>query len=255
MSREDFIEIQFSVQLLRVLGSDYQITKILMTKFYNPLPDRDKLHIGDPLKRVSVKAIFTNQTKPEMKESARIFAIIMGIIFGFAAIANTVKHREDMVQIVPCDMGVFKLVYLKESGQNIQVGVLNENGDVLKNDEMGPGEGFIIEYNLNESGSGKYTFRIQDSTGQIDHSVFYDKEHKLVICQMGTDGKFKLVVDNPNDININIFDEDQQLLERDEFSSSRQVTKVYDLSSKIDRGSEVSFMIKENQEFLKIATF
>jgi hypothetical protein len=226
-----------------------------VTNFYNHLPDGDKLMNPDPLYKVNVKSRFTNQTKPEMKETARILTVVMVIIFGFAAIANTSKRKVERVQIVPCESGIFKMVYLKESGQNVQVGILDENEEIIRHDEISATEGFIKVYDLSELGSGQYIFRLQDSTEQIDQSVFYDKENGVAICQMGNTGKYKLVLNNPDHINVSLFDKDSQLVETDNFNSKKEITKVYDLSSKVDEGSEISFMIKGNNDFLKIATF
>ena len=135
------------------------------------------------------------------------------------------------------------------------VGVLNDEGNVLMNDEISEGEGFIKEYDLKESGTGQYTFRIQDATGQFDQEVYYDKEDNLSITQMGSTGKYKVVIDNPRNVNISIFDEDQNLLESEKFNSNHRIVKVFNLSDKVDEVQEISFMIKQNNEFLKIATF
>ena len=227
-----------------------------VTNFYNHLPDGDKLKNRDALKLVSVKKIFTNQTKSEMKESAKILTLIMVVIFGFAAIANTVKNQNNTtMQIIPCTMGVFKLVYLKDSKKGVQVGVMDEKGEVIKYDEITGDKGFIQEYDLKANGSGTYVFRVQDSTGNTDQSVFYDKEHKLAICEMGIEGKFKVILDSPENINITVFDEDHNLLDSKSFNTSKQIVKVFDLSNKMDGTDEISFMIKENNDFLKIATF
>jgi hypothetical protein len=190
-----------------------------------------------------------------MKESAQIFAIIMTIVFGFAAIANTENDLDERVQIVPCEFGIFKLVYLKKSSEEVQVSILNEDGETIKQDDIYASRGFVNIYDLHDFGTGHYTFRIQDSTGQVNHTIYYDEEMELAICQIGETGKYRLVAEElSNDISVDVFNSDSQLMISKQFNKG-SVSEVFDLSKLMDQGDEVTFMIKEQKRLLKIATF
>ena len=191
-----------------------------------------------------------------MKESAKILTVIMVIIFGFAAIANKVKHLDERVQIVPGDMGVFKLVYTEKSTEDVKVSILNDEGNAIIKEEVDAQHGFINVYDLRERGSGKYIFRIEDSTHQFEQTVYYDQKNKIVLIKMGNTRKYKLVVeDNDVNLNIDIFNKDNELLLSDEIHKSGSINKTYDISKILESGEEITFKIKANLRFLIIATF
>jgi hypothetical protein len=105
-----------------------------------------------------------------MKESAKIFTMIMMIIFGFAFIANDTKdNHEDQVQVIPCEKGLVKLVYLKSSNEDVKVSILNKNGESLHEEMVNAERGFVNVYDLHRYGSGDYVFRINESNGYADH--------------------------------------------------------------------------------------
>ena len=192
-----------------------------------------------------------------MKESAKILTVIMVIVFGFASIANTSrKERNERVQLVPCENGKVKLVYLKKCKEDVNVSILNKKGESVLNEEVNAEGGFLNEYDLKEYGTGDYTFRITDINGVHENEVFFEGNKNLVFCEIGNTGKFRLVMESVDDLNIEVFNDEDRLLFSDNIRSRKAVNKLFDLSRILDTDDqEISFVIKYDNELLKIATF
>ena len=60
----------------------------------------------------------------------------------------------------------------------------------------------------------------------MDHSVYYEKDLNMVICHMGNNGKYKLVAERANDLNINIYNKDNQLLLSDNLNEKGSVNAI-----------------------------
>jgi hypothetical protein len=193
-----------------------------------------------------------------MKESAKILTVIMVIIFGFAFIANnSSNNQEEQVQIIPCEKGLVKLVYLKRSEAAVKVSVLNKAGEIIFYEEVSAERGFVNVYDLHTFGSGDYIFRIADSKGEVDHEVYFKESKNMVFCEMGNTGKYRLVMEDAKDLDINVFNEDHQLLLSENISSRESINKLFDLSRIVghDNQDQISFIIKSDNELFKIATF
>lgn len=193
-----------------------------------------------------------------MKESAKIFALIMMIIFGFAFIANdTIDSNENQIQVIPCKNGLVKLVYLKSSEEDVEVSILSNNGDVLFEEDISSKGGFVNVYDLHNYGSGDYIFRINESDGYQDHEVFFSENSNLVFCEIGNTGKYRLVMEDAKNLDINVYNADDQLLLSDNIRSREFVSKSYDISKIVnpDEQQQISFIIKNDNKLLKIATF
>ena len=193
-----------------------------------------------------------------MKESAKILTVIMVIIFGFAFIANnSSNNQEEQVQIIPCEKGLVKLVYLKRSEAAVKVSILNEAGEILFNEEVSTERGFVNVYDLHNFGSGDYVFKIKDSLGEVDHKVYFKENKNMVFCEMGNTGKYRFVMEDVKDLDIDVFNEDNQLLLSDNIGTRESVNKLFDLSRIVghDNQDQISFIIKSDNEHFKIATF
>ena len=193
-----------------------------------------------------------------MKESAKIFTLIMMIIFGFAFIANNTRDSHDeQVQVIPCENGFVKLAYLKSSEEDVKVSILNENGKTLFDETVNADRGFVNVYDLHNYGSGDYVLRIKDSEGYSNHEVFFNENNNLVFCELGNTGKYRLVMENANDLDINVFNKDDQLLLSNNIRSREFVNKMFDLSRIVnpEDQQQISFIIKNDNKLLKIATF
>lgn len=190
-----------------------------------------------------------------MKESAKILAAFMGVIFGFAFIANNIHHDpEENIQVVPCTMGVYKLVYLKRDTQKVNVKIYDSKNELVREEEVDSEGGFINSYDLRGHGTDAYVFRIEDSEGQVVQRIYYDSDMNLTLCQIGNTGKYKFVMDKPSDeISIDIYNDKDQLLLNDNIKGSSTINKTYNLSRLADDEGEFTFRIKEN-DLLKIAT-
>lgn len=193
-----------------------------------------------------------------MKESAKIFTLIMVIIFGFAFIANNTRdNHEEQVQVIPCEKGQVKLAYLKSSEEDVKVSILNKNGEIVSQELVNANRGFVNVYNLHDYGSGDYTFRINESGEYTDHKVFFDENRNLVFCEIGNTDKYRLVMEDAKDLEINAFNGDDQLLLSHNIPSRQYVSKMFDLSRIIspDEDQRISFIINNDNKLLKIATF
>lgn len=193
-----------------------------------------------------------------MKESAKIFTVIMMIVFGFAFVANETKDNYDeQVQVIPCEKGFVKLAYLKSSEEEVKVSILNKEGKTLFNESVSADQGFVNVYDLHKYGSGDYVIRIKDSEGSSNHEVFFHENNNLVFCKLGNTGKYRLVMEDANDLDINVFNAEDQLLLSNNIRSKDHVNKMFDLSRIVNpkEQHEISFIIKNDNELLKIATF
>jgi hypothetical protein len=84
-----------------------------------------------------------------------------------------------------------------------------------------------------------------------------NEDKNMVFCEIGNSGKYRLVMEDANNLDINVFNADDQLLLTDNIRSREFVSKSYDISRIIspDEQQQISFIIKNDNELLKIATF
>ena len=181
----------------------------------------------------------------------------MVTVFGFAFIANDmVQREEENVQVIPCKNGMVKLVYLKQTEESVRVSVINKNGNVIHQEDIESDKGFVNVYDLHDFGSGDFVFSINDSEGISNHEVYFKDNKNLVLCEMGNTDKYRLVMDDVEDLDVNVFNQDSQLLLSDNINSRESVNRLFDLSRIVEsEDEEISFIIKHDNELLKIATF
>jgi len=191
-----------------------------------------------------------------MKESAKILTIIMVVFFGFATIVGSGDDLDEPVQVIPADIGVFKLIYLRRSSEPVQISVLNSHGDLLESDHADSYEKFIREYDLSKHGSGEYVFRTEDDEGLKDYKIYYESTIGLTLYRMGQCNKFKLNVEKPTgSLLISIYKFNGQLIEQDRINSSKPFSRVYDLTEIENLNSGLSFVVVDDSGIPKEATF
>jgi hypothetical protein len=144
----------------------------------------------------------------------------------------------DDVAVVNNAPSKYKVVYLDETKETIQVILRNANGEVLHKDRIQNDGGFAQPYDLSDLPDGDYKFEIKKEDGttiekEIKNSTKAQKSFYTSLLEV-QDDTYRLAVVNKtassSPFTVNIYDASGNLIYTDKVKSAEGFRRNYDLS-------------------------
>jgi hypothetical protein len=165
-----------------------------------------------------------------------LFIAALIIVSTVASAAGKDEPRKTGMAIVPVKGSeVFKVIYKGETIGRVKLNIYNSNSEVILTQTMNGVEGFICPVNFKGLESGEYTIELIDATGKKAEKVSYLPKKNLknvhVSRLLNQNGKFLLAVSNEgqSEINVNIFDANDNLVHTEKKQISGDFAQVYKL--------------------------
>ncbi len=164
--------------------------------------------------------------------------VFVGVLVSTLAFANeTVEPGESAssVAVTNCSGSeVVKLFYKAEQAGTVKVSIFGEKNNLVFTETMRDVSGFLRPYNFSGLSAGKYKVQIEDRNGKHTEDIDYAAgkiEKSISIVKLATEGKYLLSVNSAASdvINVNIYNEANQLIHSQEKKIERAFAEVLNL--------------------------
>jgi flagellar hook assembly protein FlgD len=169
-----------------------------------------------------------------MKTKSILFALVMTTVSVAALAADPVGPR--VVVINQKESGIFKVIYEGVKAGKVTLKIYNQNGSVLFSETLKNVDGFIRPVNFKAMDAGEYTIEVTDASGKQVQKIDYTIENKISsvhVAKIGGEDKYLLAVANENseEINVRIFDGDNNLVHNESMVVNGNFGLVYNLKN------------------------
>jgi hypothetical protein len=168
-----------------------------------------------------------------MKNSIQLtIALVLMVSVAFANDPDGIEATG--MKVEPQEMGIFKLIYQTSKARQLEIKIINENGQTIHEEVLKASKSFTRSYNLKNYSSGSYVFQTIDKNGTKTQTVSHDRSRGITMYSLGNTKKVKLIVAEPDqELVVNIYDRSGKFVEQDKLQSGlKGVRKVYDLSKR-----------------------
>ena len=176
------------------------------------------------------------------------------LIVSVAAVAGKSNDLEDRVKVVTLDEGVFNLIYEQNAPSQIDLKIMDSDGNVVLDDKMKRKTGFIRKYDLTQMQEGTYTIQFIENDQKVEREVSNHRSEIASISKIGRSNKVRLSIgETTSKITISIYDDQSRLIHQELIPPTEGTMKIFDLS-KVISGS-VSIALVDKKGLIKSATF
>ncbi|MEM6523177.1 MAG: hypothetical protein AAGF85_03705 [Bacteroidota bacterium] len=185
------------------------------------------------------------------------------LIVGSVAFANNSKKDKkstsSKVAVVQNTDQKFKLVYLEEEAGQVKVNIKNSRGSIVHSQSVSNQSGFAQQYDFENLPMGQYTFEIIQPDGskiiqKVEHKeAIAELEIKADLLNINDDKKYRLAVIkyNENPVDVNIYNEKDELIHSETVKSKEGFRKIFDLSEA--DGENFRFDLKNKKNTLSVS--
>lgn len=180
-----------------------------------------------------VNHLYKTQNNKQMKNSIQLTMALM--LMATLAFANNFNGPDDAeMKVLTQEMGIFKLIYQTPEVTELEIRIINENGQTIHKEVLKANKSFTRSYNLKHYSSGSYVFQTKDKNGSLTQTVSHDRSRGITMYKLGDTKKVKLIVAEPGqELEVNIYDRFGNFVEQDKLQSGEKgVRRVYDLSNR-----------------------
>ena len=178
------------------------------------------------------------KTMDKMKKAT---TLIVGLILGIssALFANGSEEKDQMelnVKIIPGSTGdVFKLMYLSDNKEWVQVNIYNTSGKKILSDKIRNKRGFLRPYNFKSLPEGMYTIEVMtENTVKKEVVKLVEDEPQMNISfdPVAENKRVKLTVTGPEvqPLLVNIYNQRSELVTQDYIDTEKSFSKVYNFN-------------------------
>jgi hypothetical protein len=187
-----------------------------------------------------------------MKTKSVVLAgmMVMASIFSFAIEPS----NSQLVVVSQKKTGMFKVIYQGTSEQNVVMKIYGKGGEVVFKETIKSVKGFIRPVNFNGMDAGEYIIEIADENGKQLQRVGYKTETNVKsvhVSKVSEEGKYLLAVanDGAEQINVRIFDGDNNLVHNENMTINGNFGLVYNLKQVVGKPT---FEITDNTGNTKV---
>jgi len=143
--------------------------------------------------------------------------------------------------------GIYKVIYEGATAGKVTLRIVDNNGQVIFNETKKGLSKFILPLNFTGLEQGEYSIEITDETGtqiqKINHTVADETSAtaKSVHITKLQDGKYLMSANTNGNINVQIFDGNDNLIHSKNFVVNGKMAVVYNLK---DVQGQPSFLVK-----------
>jgi 6-phosphogluconolactonase (cycloisomerase 2 family) len=188
-----------------------------------------------------------------MKTKLIVSALLVALITGVAAAADPVKPK--VVILNQKEAGVFKVIYEGAQIGKVNLRIADQQGTVLFKETISNVDGFIRPVNLKSLEAGEYTIEVSDSFGKFAQKVSNSvakQESVFHLAKIAGDNKYLLSVAKGEDINVKIFDGQNNLVHNEDLVVNGNLGLVYNLKGV---AGIPTFEVKDNTGNVKVIRF
>lgn len=187
-----------------------------------------------------------------MKTKLMVSALLVALLTGAAVAADPVKPK---VVIINQTEGIFKVIYEGAQVGKVNLRIADQDGSILFNESISNIDGFIRPVNLKSLEEGEYTIEVSDASGKFSQKVS-NKEEKpesvFHLSKIAGDNKYLLSVAKGDEINVKIFDGENNLLHDESLVVNGNLGLVYNLKGVV---GVPTFEVKDNAGNVKVIRF
>lgn len=172
-----------------------------------------------------------------MKTNSLFFAALIMVSAVVSAAGKDEPRRTGMAIVPVKGSEVFKVIYKGETAGKVKLNIYNAQSQAILSETFTGTNGFICPLNFKGLQSGEYTIELIDAAGKKVEKVTYEAQKSsnyVHVSKVGSEGKYLLSVRNAaNDeqINVNIYDERNNLIHSEIKQLNGDFAQVYKLSS------------------------
>ncbi|XOV93896.1 MAG: hypothetical protein ACFHWX_04145 [Bacteroidota bacterium] len=150
---------------------------------------------------------------------------------------------------------MYKVVYNSPFKEDVTIEIYNQDKSLVHTEKLHSTTGFIKRYNLSFLALGEYEFIVKSADYQFEESIDLGGLSKFKVQLKNSGKNVSFVGSHPEgkDLNVYIYDQNNDLLYTDELKEMKQVNKTYNLE-KI-AGKSVSFLIFYDNTLIKKEIF
>jgi hypothetical protein len=188
-----------------------------------------------------------------MKTKLMVGALLVALITGTAVAADPVGPK--VVIINQKEAGVFKVIYEGAQVGKVNLRIADQSGVVLFRETMSNVDGFIRPINLKSLEAGEYTIEVSDSFGKFSQKVNYKVEKPesvFHLAKIAGDNRYLLSVAKGDEINVRIFDGQNNLVHNESRAVNGNLGLVYNLK---DVSGVPTFEVRDNTGNIKVIRF
>ena len=175
----------------------------------------------------------------------KISMLLTGVLFSTAMFAGGAVNEASKVSVKKENENTFNLTYKTEKPTNVNVSIVNGDGQTIFSESIKNTEGFMRPYNFTGLEKGIYTIEISDEFGERTELVDFRtvKTEKLINVKRIAEGDkflFTAAGNGEEEITINIYDASNTLIHTDTKLTEGNFGQVYNLGK---LGESVKFEI------------
>jgi hypothetical protein len=193
-----------------------------------------------------------------MKTNSLFFAALF-VVGAVVSAAGKDEPRRTGMAIVPVKGSeVFKVIYKGETAGKVKLNIYNADAKVILAETFSGTNGFICPLNFKGLQSGEYTIELIDAAGKKVEKVTYQAQRSskyIHVSKINNEGKYLLSVMNTGadeEINVNIYDENNALIHSESKQVKGDFAQVYKLSKP---SASYTFEVSDNAGNVKTIRF
>ena len=165
---------------------------------------------------------------------------------GSATFCKVVAAQEDKM---------YKLVFNSPIEQDVTIKLYNEKNELVHSEEVSAKSGFVKKYDLSYMPLGAYKVQVQSVDFHFSEDIDLGglSEFNLRLTEKGEHVILTGSHPEGKDLTLYIFDDQNELVFKDDLSKDAQVKKTYNLEKVISKG--VTFMIYHEESLLTLESF
>ncbi len=150
---------------------------------------------------------------------------------------------------------MYKVVYNSPVKENVTIEIYNKDKEVVHSEKVSGTNGFIKRYNLQYLSLGEYDIVVKSSDYVFEENIDLGGISKFNVQLKNTGKNVSFVGSHPDakELNVYIYDQNNELLYSDEIKGVKQVNKLYNLEKVM--GRSVSFLIYHKDTLIKKEIF
>jgi len=171
----------------------------------------------------------------------KISVLLASVLFCTLVSANGADKPAPGSSVVvtnPEGSSLFKLHYKSTKSQKVKISLFDEIGNSLFSETVKSTNGFVRPYNFENMAHGQYTIQVEDENGKMEEKVNYESTKKIdklvnVLKLKNEQNKYMLRISSArkDNVTINIYDKDNNLLHNETTQVDGGFAKLYDLKS------------------------
>ncbi len=188
-----------------------------------------------------------------MKTKLMVSALLVALIAGAAVAADPVGPK--VVIINQKEAGIFKVIYEGAQVGKVNLRIADESGVVLFRETISNVDGFIRPVNLKSLEAGEYTIEVSDAFGKFSQKVnnaVEKPESVFHLAKIAGDNRYLLSVTKGDEINVKIFDGQNNLVHDESRAVNGNLGLVYNLK---DVSGVPTFEVRDNTGNIRVIRF